>query len=384
MIKSFIKSLLRFFLRILWILPVNKKKALFISFEGSSISCSPFYISQALSKECPNLKIVWCSNNKEHHKLLDNYKNIKFVKKNSFSYIVENVTSKFLFSNTGFSSWVPFRIKTQILINTWHGGGAYKKIGISIKDSKELRKSEQRNAKNITYFISSSKAFTSVMKDSMLIEEKKFLSIGLPRNDIFFDLKKVEEERLKVYKKFNIPEDSFLILYAPTYCRFDQGITVDIDWNLNLGLLKNAAKKRFNKNVFLAYRGHYFDKVESKVLYDADFSTYPNMQELLCAADMLITDYSSSMWDFSLTKKPCILFCPNMEIYKENWGFYTDPKTWGFPIAKTNDELEKLIVNFEQNEYNKAIEKNHEYFGSFENGNATQKIVDLVKENLCN
>lgn len=381
MLSFLIKSFLRFIFHIFWILPINKKKIFFISFKGSTISCSPFYICEELQKEYQNCKIVWCSNNNEHQKLLTNYKNIKFIKFNSFSYITNLITSHILVNNASFPTWIPFRHKKQIIINTWHGGGAYKKIGASESNSINIQKREKQSAKDTRYFISSSKMFTDVMKKSTFVDESKFLPIGLPRNDIFFDSKKISQAKQTVFQKLNLSSDYFIVLYAPTY----RGSSLNSDApknNLNVSKLKDVIKSRFKKNAFILFRGHYFNNYDEFSNFDLNVSNYPNMQELLCSVDMLITDYSSSMWDFSFTKKPCILYCTDLEKYKTERGFYTKPESWGFPIAQSNDELEKIIYNFDNSSYLKSIEENHKYFESYENGNATKKIIEIISSEL--
>lgn len=381
MLSFLIKSFLRFVLHIFWILPINKKKIFFISFKGSTISCSPFYVCEEFQKEYQNCKVVWCSNNNEHQKLLTNYKNIKFVKFNSFSYIINLITSHILVNNASFPTWIPFRHKKQIIINTWHGGGAYKKIGASESNSINIQKRERQSAKDTRYFISSSKMFTDVMKNSTFVDDSKFLPIGLPRNDIFFDKEETLKTKQKVFQKLNLSSDYSIVLYAPTY----RGSSLNSDApenNLNVSKLKDTIKSRFKKNAFVIFRGHYFNNYDEINNFDLNVSDYPNMQELLCAVDMLITDYSSSMWDFSFTSKPCILFCTDLEKYKNERGFYTEPEKWGFPIAKSNEELNKIILEFDEKTYLEKVEENHKYFGSYENGEATKKIVEIINGNL--
>lgn len=376
-----IKSILRFFLHIFWIFPVNKRKLFFSSFKGSTISCSPFYICEEFQKKYNDYKIIWCSNNIEHRKLLTNYGNIKFVKFNSFLYIFHLFTSKILINNASFPTWIPFRNKKQIIINTWHGGGAYKKIGASESNSINIQKREMQSSKDTKYFISSSKMFTDVMKKSTFVSEEKFLQIGLPRNDIFFNSEKILTTKQKVFQELSLSQHNFIILYAPTY----RGSSLNSDVpenNLNISKLKNAIKSHFKKNAFVLFRGHYFNNYDEINNFDLNVSNYPNMQELLCSVDMLITDYSSSMWDFSFTKKPCILYCTDLEKYKNERGFYTEPEKWGFPIAQSNDELEKIIFDFDNSKYLKAVEENHKYFGSYENGNATKKIIEIISNEL--
>lgn len=374
MISVIIKKLLRFLLHIFWLIPLKKKTFLFISFQGSTIGCSPFYIYEELSKQYPDFKYVWCYNKEKQDS-----SNIIYVKQKSFLYIFYLLTSKFIINNSSCPTWIPYR-KKQIIINTWHGGGAYKRVATDEFKTREIISKEKQSAKDTTYFISSCKKFTEVMIPATFVPEYKFLNIGMPRNDIFFDVTKSSETNIKIRELYNISNDDFVVLYAPTYRGSSLGAD-SFSSNLDLNLLRESLKNKFNKNIKILFRGHYFFTTDDSInSFDINVSDYPVMQELLCTADMLITDYSSCMWDFSLTKKICMLFAPDIETYIKNRGFYTEPTKWGFPIAKSNNELRELILYFDYNSYSANIDKSFDFMGSFEDGHATLKIIDLLKQ----
>ncbi len=373
-IKFILKICLRFILKIFYIFPVKKNIIFLESFDGNELCCSPYYIYDYLRNQ--NTKYKFIISTKISKK---NNNGVRYVKTKSFSWVLAQIYSGIQIINTGFKFFIPYR-KNQILINTWHGGGAYKRVGNAdnaIINSKYLNKSNEYVNKHLTYFISSSREFSKVMKESLLIPEEKFLNIGLPRNDIFFNSDRMEQSNLKIRKKYNISENDFVVLYAPTY----RGSMVNANFSseLDCNKLKIALSQKTKKKILLTYRGHYFIHNSSTLnSVDFDWSNEPNMQDLLCCADLLITDYSSSMWDFSYTGKPCFLFVPDIDSYLENRGFYTDPLKWGFSICKTNDELAEKIMTFDKAEYEKAVVENHKFFGSFEEGNATKKIVDII------
>jgi CDP-glycerol glycerophosphotransferase len=104
------------------------------------------------------------------------------------------------------------------------------------------------------------------------------------------------------------------------------------------------------------------------------------MQELLLIADVLITDYSSCSWDFSLTSKPCFIFAPDLDYYLTNRGIYTPIDTWPYPLARTNEELVNNIINFEKREYDVKVKKHYEDLGSYEQGSATSKMTGILQE----
>ena len=381
MLKYFIKVVVRFFLRLFFVLPIDKKKIYFESYQGKQISCNPYYIYKAFVKKYPDYKIVWCYNHQPPKEMLE--QGIVFVKSMSLQWIVEELTSICLISNMNFRSFIPYR-KTQILINTWHGGGAYKKTDMDdnsqVRDY-NVRKIQEYASKCLTAFLSSSKVLSQNKYTSKGIPMTKFLPVGMPRNDIFFDNKLKEEIRINVRKSLNLSEDTFVMLYAPTFRgKVQKG---SFDNFLDSKCVKNAIEKRFLKNAKILFRGHHYIKNLSQgCSFDLDVSAYPNMQELLCCVDGLITDYSSSMWDFSFTGKPCFLFTPDLDNYMKQRGFFTDPYSWGFPIAKTNLELSEAILSFNSEEFNEKMMKHHDVLGSYENGHATEKTIEFLMRKL--
>jgi len=109
-----------------------------------------------------------------------------------------------------------------------------------------------------------------------------------------------------------------------------------------------------------------------------DASNYPDMQELLYAADVLITDYSSSMWDFSLTRRPCFLYATDLNYYDLDRGFYSDIHTWPYPLAESNSALIKNIKQFNNDQYQKNIQKHWDALGSYESGHACETVANYI------
>ena len=243
---------------------------------------------------------------------------------------------------------------------------------------------QKLNAKQITHYISSSKKFTEVQAPSKWVPEDKFINTGMPRNEIFFYPEKMAELRQKVFDYFGLSfhSDIKIVLYAPTY----RGLTgykeggEDIRITPDYKQLLNSLGEKYGGKWVLFFRSHYFDsslmeKLPDSVVYA---TKYEDMQELLCAADVLITDFSSSMWDFALTKRPCFLYAPDLQQYIDDRGFYTDPFTWPFPMAQSDAELTKTILSFDDAAYKRAVEKHLADFGSYENKDACAKVCKAI------
>ena len=377
-IKLVIIFLLRILLKIFYVFPIYENRIVFISSNGRQYSCNPKYIFEYIYQNYGSkFQYVWCLNNQELFP--DKYTNVKIVKYLSLKHIWYVLTSKYYFDNQFFVPFFPKR-KKQIFINTWHGGGAYKKLSVNFNFySKERIRCMtgllKIRKKQTSYIISSCKYFTDYIAIEWGLSKDCFLSTGMPRNDIFFSDSKRKNE--KIMEKFGINKKLKIILYAPTF-RGNQKSPENIDFTLNIELLLKVAKDKFNNDFILLYRGHtlfVFKNIPEEII---NVSKYPDMQELLCAVDILITDYSSSIWDFSFTFKPCFIYAPDLEKYKEEQGFYTPIEDWPFPLAKTNEHLADNIINFDEEKYKQAVKKHHADLGSYETGTACEQFCRAV------
>lgn len=385
MIKQYIKIAQCYFIRCVlklgYIFPIKKKRLLFNAYSGKGITCNPKYIYLKLyEKYDDKLEYVWCLKN-------DNFDNelpgsIIAVKPNSLRFIYYVLTSKIYINNGIAPSYIPFR-SSQCVIGTWHGGGAYKKGGLDTNSSWENERILSLVASNVTYTLSSCKSFDNVLKNAFKIPPQKILHLGLPRNDIFFNTNK--DIVIEIKKKLKIKTNVNVVLYAPTFRSDLTGIEHNFhagDYTLNYAETIKSLKHRFGGEWIFMFRSHYY--LSGITLPDnvIDVSDYEDMQELLLVSDVLINDYSSSMWDFSLMKKPCFIFAPDVEKYIKERSFYTPISEWPFPIANTNQQLQENICSFNYEKYLVAVKKHHANLGSYEQGTASQKVCEIIKSRM--
>ena len=383
--KSIFKFLIKYIcfiiLHVFYIFPINKKKIYYRAFSGTKFACNPKYIYiYFIQKFGLEYKHVWELKNGDANSFS---KNTVICKKlTSIKTLKELMTSKYIITNTGFPWWIPIR-KKQVVLETWHGGGAYKRVGVYEKINKIFEIEQKLDAKQTTFYISSSKKFTEVQSPSKYVPMDRFIPTGMPRNSIFFDKDKVENIKNHVYEKYGISKIKKILLYAPTY-RGETGFKKTGDVNNIMPcfskLIDNISKK-FNGEWIILYRSHYFDSLITKIdnINIIDVTSYEDMQELLCASDILITDFSSSMWDFALSKKPCFLFAPDIQQYIDQRGFYTDPYSWPFSMSVSDEELESNIDKFDYDSYLNAINKHFKEFESYECKNSCEKVCKYLK-----
>ena len=289
------------------------------------------------------------------------------------------ITCGIYITNCSVEPFIPKR-KKQLFICTWHGGGAYKKLSSFYKKRKSFKIMSETRAKMTDYYTSACFSFTKFLAPDWYADTNKFLESGMPRNDILIHEYKNENLISSLKQKMGIPQDKKTILYAPTM----RGWAVhpdSFDMTINVEKIIAALEKRFNGNFIFLFRCHHTMlgriNVDENVL---DMSMYTDMQELLLVTDVLITDYSSSIWDFSLMLKPCFLFTPDLDNYESYQSFYVPIKEWPFSYAKNNDDLCNEIEMFNEEVYVKKVFSHHKELGSFEKGSATEIVCQKILE----
>ncbi|MCI8372596.1 MAG: hypothetical protein HFH28_11715 [Clostridiaceae bacterium] len=366
MLKEIVTHLLRIFLRLFRIVKLKNNRIVFEAYDGKNYSCNPRYISEYLNQEYPDLfQKYWVYQNKPFD-IQDH--NVLQIKRNSLNYCYYMLTSKIIIVNSGIPRYLPFRTK-QIIINTWHGGGAYKKNFVSAAN-------QQLYNKQITHFISSSELFeTYVIRESFGFQGT-VLKFGMPRNDLLYQnpavLSKAAQSSLGITKK--------CALYAPTW-RKNKNM---LEFGLDYAMLKKALEKKLGGEWIILKRLHHemnTQNINENPNFVIDVGAYPDMQELLAFSDVLITDYSSTIWDYSILRKPCFLYVPDLSSYKNERDFYIDIHEWPFALAENNAELCKCIQEFEETAYLKKIDAHHKLLGSYEQGNACQQTADFIINN---
>ena len=350
----------------------------FIAFSGRQYSDSPRRISELLLREHPEIQQVWAFNEPEKFRFLEET-GIKVVKYKSLQYLCYVMTSKVYVDNAEFWSILKFR-PGQMVMETWHGGGAYKRVGghrIDVNAREQRHAVEKMN--KITLFLSSSKAFTDFVIRGAYQYKGEVLECGLPRND---DLLKADAAvSAKVRQALDIPEHAKVLLYAPT---FRNSHSLDL-YDVDFARLKSTLEARFGGEWVILLRMHYYlsDKAMSSALpFLRNATDYPDMQDLLLCADALLTDYSSCMWDFSLLHRPCFLYARDIAEYRGERDFYTPIESWPFPLAANNDELAEVIAQFDADRYREAVLRHHRDLGSTESGTAAKQCVDRIMDFL--
>lgn len=305
--------------------------------------------------------------------LLKNYgiTHVKFIELHTKEYLKVLASAKYLVTDTSFP---PYFIKRpeQVYLNTWHGT-PLKAMGRSVPDREYALGNVQRNFYIADYLLYQNEFSKNVFFDDYMLNEiykGKVLLSGYPRNSSFYRL----DRRDKIRKDLDL-EGKQVMVYMPT-------------WR---GLLHKKQNKEQVEKIF-GYLAHLDHKLtDNQVLYvklhpfvkrginysellhikefPADYETY----DFLNASDLLITDYSSIMFDYAVSKKKMILFTYDRKEYLGDRGIYIDLDEMDLPKVDTVEELAEEI-NREFVFYPKFYER----FCSLDSADTAKNVCDTV------
>ena len=380
LIRYIKKILLKLFLTPIRLCGIKQNRVFMHNDLAYNYSCSPRFLTEyLLEKYGDELDLVFSVKHPGKYQNLHN--EVQFVRFNSIKYFFYAITAKVFITNSGGFSYLPMS-KKQVVINTNHGGGAYKKVGIDMfGDTFLFRKDLKLSANHTTVSLSTCVKYSDIASQVYLLPRNVFWEIGMPRNDIL--IVGNNERKRKIRSELQLRAEDKLLLYAPTYRKLDDNYfrdSIAVPYDIDSKAVCDALKKRFGGNWIFAVRFHPC-VVNRDAFHDdsvLDLSDYEEMQDLLLAADVMINDFSSSMWDFMLTGKPSFMYASDMEHYIKTTEVYTPVSEWPFPKAVTNDELVKNILTFDAEKYKLDCKRHYETLGGCETGRATELVGEYI------
>lgn len=367
-----------FFYRLFTFLPINNNLIIFESSRGLSYSCNPKYIYEGLLELNRPFTYIWSFQNVDTKTKGMPIK----VRRFSLKYYYYLSKAKYWVQNGEFGKKIKKR-KSTIYINTQHGT-PLKKMGIDIPHF-NLNKKSYDKTKKWDYLISPN-SYTSQIFQRAYMYKGKIMEIGYPRNDILYS-KNTPSSIQMIKAKFNIPEDKKIILYAPTYRDYESNKYIkqkDDTWK-ELKLDLNRLSKELSYEYILIIRAHHLTSrafITGKFqnfIYDFSGAAY-DIQELYLISDILITDYSSVMFDFANLNRPIIFFTYDLEEYSEYIrGMYFDIREAApGPLVFNNKELLNALKNIDRikDEYKLKSKLFYDKFCYIDDGYATKRLIE--------
>lgn len=359
-------------------LPIQKNKVLLFSYYGSQYGCNPKYISEYMNTHYPTGKfdIVWAFNNLINDRQLDD---VRIVKTLSLRYFYELCTAKVIVTNYRMTDLFVKR-KHQYYIQTWHSSLRLKQIE---QDAQEVLPEHyiqmaKKDSAQCDLLLSGCQYSTDIFQRAFWYTGEIFKA-GTPRNDLLFQ--KGHSKRSAIMGKLSLDMDQKVLLYAPTFRTNDQQDIEPINYEALSKTLTNSFGGEWI--ILVKLHPHLLAKEDQVVRskHVRNVSTYDDIQELMFIADMLISDYSSLMFDFSITKRPCFLYVPDLEIYTSaERKLYFNLLDLPFIHATSNESLRKKLTQFDQQQYAEGLETFLAQVGSYEDGRASELLAQRIND----
>lgn len=379
--KFFKKFLQRPFAVLVYSLPIKENRIVFDNFGGKGYGDSTKYIAEELIKSGRNYELVWLVDNLSSYEFP---KQIKTVKIDSVKALYMRATAKVWIDNVRHLHPVKKK-KEQVYLQAWHAPFGPKKAEADAE--KELGEDYVREAKYdgqiADGIISNSKLLDDQFKRAFwLSDHVEILSYGLPRND--FLARQIDNTSKYDYlrKKFGFEKDGFYILYAPT---FRDNYSLE-GYKLEYEKIAKEFSAKVNKKARIVVRLHPNVWNQSNFInYGENIlngTVYPDMQELLLACDVLISDYSSCVFDFAILKKPVFICALDIKEYEKTRGLLPEFYNFPFPMATSNEEMIKNIKNYNQEIYFANVNRYFKKYPLYDDGNASRRVVDWLEKKI--
>lgn len=353
------------------LMPIKKNKVVFSSYRGRQYSDSPMFISEELEKD-GNLDIVWIYNSQL------NRNSIRTVPDSTLRAAYELATAKVWVDNCRKKVWVKKR-RGQFYIQTWHGNLGIKKIEADAGD--KLKKSYIRSAKHdskMTDVITSGCKWATNNFRTAFWYGGEIWECGSARTDIFYnDVTPIKE---KVYSFYGFDSNDRVIIYAPTFRNSKRLDCYCIDYEM----LIDSAKKKWGGNWKVIVRLHpNMTEEQGKLSFSMNVKNgleYQEINELIVASELLITDYSSCMFDAMEAGKKVIFYATDLEEYIEERGTYFQYKDLPFPLSRSNEELCVAIAKYDDSKQKELAAEFMKEQGFFNDGQASHRVADRIRQ----
>ncbi|WP_328910474.1 CDP-glycerol glycerophosphotransferase family protein [Streptomyces sp. NBC_00234] len=363
-------------------LPVRKGSVVFESHMGKCYGDSPRAVHEEVRRQGLGLRCVWSYESSPKGFPPD----ARLVRRWSWRYLWALARAEYWVDNQGFPQNLRKRPGTTYL-QTWHGS-AYKRMGFD-ETRVRMQNAPQRHrlqeaVHRFDHFLVRSEHDVNTLARAYRLPAERLLATGYPRNDALAAARARDETegrlpRPALAEALGIPDHKKVVLYAPT---FRGGPGKRKRRRLPLDVARFA--RRFGDEYTLLVRAHYLEAARLPVCPPGtvlDVSSHHDVTELLTIADVLVTDYSSIMFDYALLDRPVVLFAPDLDAYAEARGSYFDlrEKAPG-PVVETEGELFAVMgrlkatdVAFQEQRAAFAAE-----FGSYDKGDAARSVVRTV------
>ncbi|MFG2592694.1 CDP-glycerol glycerophosphotransferase family protein [Streptomyces sp. NPDC048438] len=363
-------------------LPVRRGSVVFESHMGTCYGDSPRAVHEEVRARGLPLRCVWSYADSPAGFPAD----ARLVRRWSWRYLWALARAEYWVDNQGFPQHLDKPSGTAYL-QTWHGS-AYKRMGfdetrVRMQNAPQ-RERLQQAVHRFDHFLVRSEHDERTLARAYRLPGSALLRTGYPRNDALLAARARDEAQGRLPRpalaaELGLPDHRKVVLYAPTF-RGGPGK------RKRQRLLLDAARfaERFGDTYTLLVRAHYLEAASLPACPPGtvvDVSRHHDVSELLALADVLVTDYSSIMFDYALLDRPIVLFAPDLDAYAAERGSYFDlrEKAPG-PVAATEEELFAVLARLKTADtgFQERRAAFAEEFGAYDRGDAARAVVDTV------
>lgn len=351
---------------------------MFFTFQGK-YTCNPKYICSSLHGLSPETKCIWVVACDEDRAGFPDFP--ETVIYGTPAYFKALYASKVLVDNGFNFVKLPFcKNEGQYYMETMHGSLGIKRIDAASNPNRKRNRIGFRCGKLADYVISNSQFETDVYRSSFW-EKTPVLVYGHARNDILIngrDDASEDDPREKVRRFYGLPDEAKLALYAPTFAREASKEFEAFD----AGLLRKCLTERFGGEWYILKRLHPKDARTRSVSAEGEFvldgNRFTDIHELMVAIDFAVTDYSSWLFDYVITKKPGMIYAPDLEEYQNSTGFYYPITSTPFPLATDSASFSRMIREFDVEKYREEVDLFLKEKGCVDDGKAAGRAASAV------
>lgn len=357
--------------------PVVLNRVLFLSERKADSNGNLIRIKEAL-EHYPDLEII----------LSQSDKTVTDMSLRALSHIAQLIaTAQIIVLDDFYPQLHALTLKKQTsVIQLWHACGAFKTFGFSRLQKPGGASQDSLNHRSYDHVLVSSEKIRGIYSEAFGIPLEHVKALGVPRTDVLFDEGYKEAVKAKLLDRYQNLKGKKVILFAPTFRGDGNRDAFYPAERFDINTLCNT----FSEDYVFIIKNHPF--VKTKFQFDQkykhrvyDLSTLEEINDILLVTDILVTDYSSVVFEAAVLDIPMVFYAYDLEDYMKDRDLYYDYRKFvPGPIALNQAELIKEIRNANKNA-NKNGDKNQffcEYFLSALDGKSTQRISEFIYH-LC-
>lgn len=361
------------------IIPVKEKTIIFVSLSGRNFDDSPRALYEEICKRhfFDGWTLIWAFKNPKMIEI-PRGKKIKF---GTLGYWFTLMRTQVWIENGGMDLGLQLNYRNHQIVRTFHGT-PIKRIEGEEKKGVLTRYRKKTKFDNTSIRCAQSEGEIEVFMRAFNAARECFLKCGLPRNDILIRYDRNDQKKIK--ERLGIPFDKKIIIYMPTYREY----LINSEGEIYIAPPINLDKweEKLGDSYCLLIRAHYavvaaLDIKQSSFCFNV--SGYQPLSELYCVADILISDYSSAFFDYSITGRPMRCFAYDYEEYEKNRGLLYDLEDiLPCPVMETEDEIIESILTMDYDLDCKKTRIFKQKYANYFDGHASETVVNELEKRL--